>query len=131
MRRSNNRGNVRLWPMLPKQLILQAQGFPVFQCFTILFAGHPSPCLPLSNWRLWPRVRIAMRWRIDFRDHRAHLFLMQQSGKRLTILVTNEEVIAIDDFRFKNRMRNRSDAVRALLKLGLKKVGRRPRAKPP
>ncbi|MGA7735496.1 MAG: hypothetical protein WA796_16960 [Pseudolabrys sp.] len=72
-----------------------------------------------------------MRWRIDFRDHRAHLFLMQQSGKRLTILVTNEEVIAIDDFRFKNRMRNRSDAVRALLKLGLKKVGRRPRAKPP
>ena len=71
-----------------------------------------------------------MRWRIDFRDHRAHLFLMQQSGKRLTILVTNEEVIAIDDFRFKNRMRN-PDAVRALLKLGLKKVGRRPRAKPP
>ena len=67
-----------------------------------------------------------MRWRIDFRDHRAHLFLMQQSGKRLTILVTNEEVIAIDDFRFKNRMRNRSDAVRALLKLALKKVGRRP-----
>jgi hypothetical protein len=55
---------------------------------------------------------------------------MQQSGKRLTILVTNEEVIAIDDFRFKNRMRN-PDAVRALLKLGLKKVGRRPRAKPP
>ena len=45
-----------------------------------------------------------MRWRIDFRDHRAHLFLMQQSGKRLTILVTNEEVIAIDDFRFKNQM---------------------------
>jgi hypothetical protein len=32
--------NVRLWPMLPKQLILQAQGFPVFQCFTILFAGR-------------------------------------------------------------------------------------------
>ena len=50
-----------------------------------------------------------MRWRIDFRDHGAHLFLMQQSGKRLTILVTNEEVIAINDFRFKNRMRNRSD----------------------
>ena len=72
-----------------------------------------------------------MRWRIDFRDHRAHLFLMQQSGKRLTILVTNEEVIAIDDFRFAKRMRNRSDAVRALLKLGLKKVRRRPSKKPP
>ena len=33
-------GNVRLWPMPRKQLILQAQGFPVFQCFTILFAGR-------------------------------------------------------------------------------------------
>ena len=71
-----------------------------------------------------------MRWRIDFRDHRAHLFLMQQSGKRLTILVTNEEVIAIDDFRFKNQMRNRSDAVRALLKLALDQIREDP-AKPP
>jgi hypothetical protein len=32
--------NVRLWPTPRKQLILQAQGFPVFQCFTILFAGR-------------------------------------------------------------------------------------------
>ena len=54
---------------------------------------------------------------------------MQQSGKRLTILVTNEEVIAIDDFRFKNRMRNRSDAVRALLKLALDQIRENP-AKP-
>ena len=44
---------------------------------------------------------------------------MQQSAKRLTILVNNDELAAIDDFRFENRLRNRSDAVRALLKLAL------------
>ena len=44
---------------------------------------------------------------------------MEQSAKRLTILVNNDELAAIDDFRFENRMRNRSDAVRALLKLAL------------
>ena len=32
---------------------------------------------------------------------------MQQSGKWLTILLTKDEVVAIDDFRFENRMRNR------------------------
>ena len=39
---------------------------------------------------------------------------MQQSAKRLTILVNNDELAAIDDFRFENRLRNRSDAGRAL-----------------
>jgi hypothetical protein len=47
---------------------------------------------------------------------------MQKSAKRLVILVTNEELAAIDDFRFENRMRNRSDAVRALLKLAFGKI---------
>jgi hypothetical protein len=40
---------------------------------------------------------------------------MRQSDKQLVILLTNEEIAAIDDFRFENRMRNRSDAARALL----------------
>jgi metal-responsive CopG/Arc/MetJ family transcriptional regulator len=44
---------------------------------------------------------------------------MEQSAKRLTILVNNDELAAIDNFRFENRIRNRSDAVRALLKLAL------------
>ena len=48
---------------------------------------------------------------------------MEQSAKRLTILVNNDELAAIDDFRFENRMRNRSDAVRALLKLALDQIG--------
>jgi Arc/MetJ-type ribon-helix-helix transcriptional regulator len=47
---------------------------------------------------------------------------MQKSAKQLTILVTDEELAAIDDFRFKNRMRNRSEAVRALLKLALDQI---------
>jgi hypothetical protein len=34
--------NVRLWPNAAKLLILQAQGFPFLQCFTILFAGRSS-----------------------------------------------------------------------------------------
>ena len=47
---------------------------------------------------------------------------MEQSGKQLVILLTKEEVVAIDDFRFENRMRNRSDAARALLKLALDQI---------
>ena len=55
---------------------------------------------------------------------------MQKSDKRLVILVTNEEIAAIDDFRFEKRMRNRSDAVRALLKLALDQIREDPPAKP-
>jgi len=55
---------------------------------------------------------------------------MQRSDKRLVILVTNEEIAAIDDFRFENRMRNRSHAVRALLKLALDQIREDPPAKP-
>ena len=55
---------------------------------------------------------------------------MEQSAKQLVILLTKEEVVAIDDFRFENRMRNRSDGARALLKLALDQIGEDP-AKPP
>jgi len=51
---------------------------------------------------------------------------MEQSAKQLVILLTKEEVVAIDDFRFENRMRNRSDAARALLKLALDQIGEEP-----
>ena len=58
------------------------------------------------------------------------LSYMQQSAKWLTILLTKDELVAIDDFRFENRMRNRSGAVRALLKLALDQIREDP-AKPP
>ena len=70
-----------------------------------------------------------MPLRIDFLDRRTHLSYMQQSAKRLTILLTKDELVAIDDFRLKT-MRNRSDAGRALLKLALDQIGEDP-AKPP
>ena len=70
-----------------------------------------------------------MHLRIDFLDRRAHVFNMQQSAKQLVILLTKEELAAIDDFRFENRMRNRSDAARALLKLALDQIREDP-AKP-
>jgi hypothetical protein len=54
---------------------------------------------------------------------------MDRTAKQLVILLTKEEVVAIDDFRFENRMRNRSDAARALLKLALDQIGEDP-AKP-
>jgi len=50
------------------------------------------------------------------------LSYMQQSGKMLVILLTMEEVVAIDDFRFENRMPNRSEAARALLKRALDQI---------
>jgi hypothetical protein len=67
-------------------------------------------------------VSIVLQLRIGFLDAGRTLSYMEQSGKWLTILLTKDELVAIDDFRFENRMRNRSDAVRALLKLALDQI---------
>jgi len=40
-------------------------------------------------------------------------------GERLQVMLSPEELAAVDDFRFKNRMPTRAAAVRELLKLGL------------
>ncbi|MBX9822554.1 hypothetical protein [Afipia birgiae] len=40
-------------------------------------------------------------------------------GERLQIMLSPEELSAIDDFRFKHRMPTRAAAVRELLKFGL------------
>lgn len=40
-------------------------------------------------------------------------------GERLQVMLSPEELAALDDFRFKNRMPTRAAAVRELLKLGL------------
>ena len=44
-------------------------------------------------------------------------------GERLQIMLTPEELTAVDDFRFKQRMPSRAAAVRDLLRLGLASVG--------
>jgi hypothetical protein len=40
-------------------------------------------------------------------------------GERLQIMLTNEELAALDDWRFKTRMPSRASAVRELLRRGL------------
>ncbi|MES5487776.1 hypothetical protein QMZ05_33935 [Bradyrhizobium sp. INPA03-11B] len=44
-------------------------------------------------------------------------------AERLQVMVSPEELAALDDFRFKHRMPTRAAAVRELLKLGLAGVG--------
>jgi hypothetical protein len=44
-------------------------------------------------------------------------------GERLQIMLTSEEVRAVDDWRFNRRMPSRASAVRELLKRGLAAEG--------
>jgi hypothetical protein len=44
-------------------------------------------------------------------------------GERLQIMLTREELRALDDWRFKKRMPSRASAVRELLKRGLQAEG--------
>lgn len=44
-------------------------------------------------------------------------------GERLQIMLTDEELKALDDWRFKSRMPSRASAVRELLKRGLAAEG--------
>src|SRR5262245_3139657 len=44
-------------------------------------------------------------------------------GERLQIMLDAEEVVALDDFRFRKRMPSRASAVRELLKRGLAAEG--------
>jgi hypothetical protein len=47
-------------------------------------------------------------------------------GERLQIMLSDEELRAVDDFRFKQRMPSRAAAVRELFRLGLASVGIKP-----
>lgn len=40
-------------------------------------------------------------------------------GKRLQIMLTSDELVALDDWRFKRRMPSRAAAIRELLRRGL------------
>ncbi len=44
-------------------------------------------------------------------------------GERLQIMLTDEELVALDDWRFRQRMPSRATAVRELLKRGLAAEG--------
>jgi hypothetical protein len=47
-------------------------------------------------------------------------------GERLQIMLSPEELEALDDFRFRQRMPSRAAAVRELFRLGLGAVGIKP-----
>jgi hypothetical protein len=47
-------------------------------------------------------------------------------GERLQIMLSHEELAALDDFRFRQRMPSRAAAVRELFRLGLASVGIKP-----
>jgi hypothetical protein len=47
----------------------------------------------------------------------------QPRGERLQLMLTPDELSALDDFRFKHRMPSRASAVRELLKRGLASEG--------
>lgn len=49
--------------------------------------------------------------------------MARERGERLQIMLNNEELVALDDFRFKRRMPSRASAVRELLKRGLAAEG--------
>ncbi|GLR86428.1 hypothetical protein [Bradyrhizobium iriomotense] len=44
-------------------------------------------------------------------------------AERLQVMLSPEELAAVDDFRFRHRMPTRAAAVREILKLGLASVG--------
>lgn len=46
-----------------------------------------------------------------------------ERGERLQIMLAPDELSAVDDFRFKNRMPSRAAAVRELFRLGLASAG--------
>jgi hypothetical protein len=45
-------------------------------------------------------------------------------GERLQIMLSPEELAAVDDFRFRQRMPSRAAAVRELFRIGLANIGR-------
>ena len=47
----------------------------------------------------------------------------EMRGERLQVMLSPEELAAIDDFRFRRRMPTRAAAVRELLKFGLAAIG--------
>jgi hypothetical protein len=49
-------------------------------------------------------------------------------GERLQIMLAPEELSALDDFRFKNRMPSRASAIREILRRGLDVVGEQAKA---
>ena len=69
----------------------------------------------MSKWRFEGRATRTFDGATDMAD--------LTRGERLQIMLTMEELRAVDDWRFKKRMPSRASAVRELLKRGLAAEG--------
>jgi metal-responsive CopG/Arc/MetJ family transcriptional regulator len=49
----------------------------------------------------------------------------RERGERLQIMLSKEELEALDDFRFRHRMPSRASAIREILRRGLVAVGQK------
>ena len=56
-------------------------------------------------------------------DGEHHMSDSKSRGERLQVMLTTEELVVLDDFRFKQRMPSRGAAIRELLKRGLAAEG--------
>src|SRR5258706_15115866 len=69
------------------------------------------------------RQPLCRLWRLGTRTYDfgplGNVMSEQGRGERLQIMLTEEEVSALDDWRFERRMPSRAAAVRELLRLGL------------
>ena len=56
-------------------------------------------------------------------DNGNAMSVVSNRGERLLVMLSGEELAAVDDFRFRKRMPSRAAAVRELLKRGLTAAG--------
>jgi hypothetical protein len=73
----------------------------------------------LSNGSVASNRASGVGLRLDMAKDPKH----QAREERLQVMLTPEEVAALDDFRFKTRMPSRASAIRELLKRGLAAEG--------
>ncbi len=59
-------------------------------------------------------------------EHNIRIFAMvnRDRGERIQMMLSGQELAAIDDFRFKHRMPSRAAALREILRRGLRVAGR-------
>jgi hypothetical protein len=96
----------------------------IIQCFRKITKPIqiPVPARLLKKPQLSKELRsrrIVIRLEQDAKEREGQAMTDAGRGERLQIMLSPEELTALDDFRFKNRMPSRAAAVRELLKRGL------------
>src|SRR5262249_52114916 len=77
----------------------------------------------LLNKSLTNRSRVTNTAKLGLLEETMARITQRLRAERLQIMLNDEELVAVDDFRFKRRMPSRASAVRELLKRGLAAEG--------